>query len=121
MFGVGEAFEEAIGGAEHGEGDFGPADERSEVVVMALARFAEKDRLDAASGAESLLDEPDPFNADAAGFGGQAAAEGHAKSLQPAIVPARENRGSARGASQTGVFTRTSHYKGAYQISRLGG
>ncbi len=89
--------------------------------MMALSRFAEKDRLDAAAGAESFLDEADAFNADAAGFRGQAAAEGHAKGLQPAIVPARENRRCARWASQTGVFARTSHYKGAYQISRLGG
>jgi len=60
--------------------------------VMALARFAEEDRLNAAAGAESFLDEPDPLNADATGFRGQAAAEGHAKGLQPAIVAAGQER-----------------------------
>jgi hypothetical protein len=89
MFGVGEAFEEAIRSAKHGKGDFGPIDQRSEVLVMALARFAEKDRFNAAAGVESLFDKANAFDADAAGFRGQAAAQSHAKGLQPAIVPAR--------------------------------
>jgi hypothetical protein len=50
MLGVGEAFEKAIGGAEQRESHFGPVDERSEALALALAGFAEEDGLDAASG-----------------------------------------------------------------------
>jgi hypothetical protein len=81
MLGVGEAFEKAIGGAEQRESHFGPVDEGSEALAVALAGFAEEDGLDAASGPESLLNKADAFNADAAGFGGQPTAEGHAKGL----------------------------------------
>jgi hypothetical protein len=81
MFGVGETFEKAIRGAEQREGDFGPVNERSETLVMALARFTEEDGLDAASGAQGLFDEAGAFDAHVTGFGGQAATEGHAKGL----------------------------------------
>src|SRR5260370_2360141 len=80
---------------------------------MALTRFTEEDGLDAASRAQGLFDEADAFDADAAGFSGQAAAKGHAKGLEPAIVAAGENRGRARWASQTGVFAGSSHPKGS--------
>lgn len=95
MFSVGDAFKKTVCGAEYREGDFGPIDEGSEALAVALAGFAEEDGLDAAAGMESLFDEADAFDADRAGFGGQAAAEGHAKGLEPAIVAARENRGCA--------------------------
>jgi hypothetical protein len=50
MLGVGEAFEKAIGGAEQRESHFGPVNERSEALALALAGFAEEDGLDATSG-----------------------------------------------------------------------
>src|SRR5258708_18755593 len=80
---------------------------------MALTRFTEEDGLDAASRAQGLFDEADAFDADVAGFGGQAAAKGHAKGLEPAIVATGENRWCARRASQTGVFAGSSHPKGS--------
>src|SRR6266852_3122491 len=49
MFGVGEAFEEAVGGAQDGKSHFGPVDEGGETVVMAFAGFAEKHGLNAAA------------------------------------------------------------------------
>ena len=73
MLGVGEAFEEAVGGAQFGKSHFGPVDKRGEAFVMAFAGFAEEDGFDAAAGAKGFFDEADAFYADEAGFGGQAA------------------------------------------------
>src|SRR5208282_3202479 len=75
MLGVGEPFKEAVGGAQSWEGQFRPADERSEAFVVAFAGLAEEDGFDAAAGAESFFDEADAFDSDRAGFRGQAAAQ----------------------------------------------
>ncbi len=91
MLGVGNAFEEAVGGAQGGESHFRPADERSEAIVVALAGFGEEDGLDAAARAESFFDEADAFDADGAGFRGQATAKRHAEVLEPAIVAAGQD------------------------------
>jgi hypothetical protein len=92
MLGVGKTFKKAISGTEQRECDFRPVNERSEVLMMALAGFAEKDGFNATAGAEGLFDESDSFDADGPGFGREAAAEGHAKGLEPAVAPADENR-----------------------------
>jgi hypothetical protein len=92
MLGVGKAFKKAIGGAEQRKSDFGPVDERGETPAVALAGFAEEDSFNMTAGTEGLFDEADAFDTDAAGLGGQAAPEGHAKGLEPAIVAAGENR-----------------------------
>ena len=93
MLGVGDALEEAIGGGENRNGDFGAGDERREFGAMALAGFGEEDGFDAASGEEGFHDEAKSFDADAAGFGGETAAEGDAKELEPAIVAGGEDGG----------------------------
>jgi hypothetical protein len=49
MLRVGEAFEEAVGGAKRGEGEFWTIDERRKALVMTLAGFAEEHRLDGAA------------------------------------------------------------------------
>jgi hypothetical protein len=72
MFGVGDAFEEAVGGFEDGESHFVAGDEVSEAVAVALAGFAEEDRVDAAAGFEGFFDEACAFDTDGAGFGGEA-------------------------------------------------
>ena len=117
MFRVSKAFEKAIGGAEQREGNFGPVNERREAFVVSLTRFAEEDCLDAATGAEGFLDQPDTFDADAARFCWQPATKGHAKSFEPTIVAAGENRRRALGLSQTRAFAGSRHHRGAYQIS----
>jgi hypothetical protein len=81
MLGVGETFEEAVGGAQSGESQFRPVHERSEAFVMAFAGFAEEDGFNAAAGAESFFDEADTFDADGAGLRWQAAAKRHAEFL----------------------------------------
>jgi hypothetical protein len=75
VLGVGEAFEEAIGGAQLGKGHFGPVDERSEALAMAFAGFAEEDSIDAAAGAKRFLDKADAFDTDGAGLRWQASAK----------------------------------------------
>jgi hypothetical protein len=88
MLRVGKAFEEAVGSMQRGKSDFRPANKRSETIVMALAGFAEENRLDAATGAKRFFDEADSFDADGAGFRRQAAAESHAELFEPAVVSA---------------------------------
>jgi len=60
---------------------------------------AEEHGLDGTAGAQRLFDETDAFDTDKAVFRGQAAAEGHAKLLQPAIVAAGEGRGLPSGTN----------------------
>jgi hypothetical protein len=79
MFGVSKAVEEAVGGAQRGKRHFRPADERSEAFVMALAGFAEENRIDAATGPKRFFDEAHAFHADGARFRGQTSAERHAE------------------------------------------
>jgi len=97
MFGVGDAFKEAIGGAEDGEAGVRTADERGEAFAVAFAGFAEEDGLNAAGGAESFFDEACAFDADRTVFGGKAAAESDAKLLEPAVVAAGKEVGGDGG------------------------
>jgi hypothetical protein len=46
---------------------------------MAFAGLAEEDSFDAAAGAQSFLDKAHALDADGAGFGWQASAQGQAK------------------------------------------
>ena len=91
MFGVGYAFEEAVSSVEHGERDFGAIEIGSETGMMAAAGFGEENSFDAAAGGENFLGEANAFDADGTGFRGQAAAQGNAKFLEPAIVAAGDN------------------------------
>jgi hypothetical protein len=93
MLGVGKAFEEAVGGAKRGKSHFWPVNQRRESLVMTFAGFAEKDRFDGATGAQGLFDEADAFDADGAGFRGQASAERQAEFFEPAILAAGEDSG----------------------------
>jgi hypothetical protein len=88
VLGVGNAFKEAIGGVEHGEGEFGAIDERRQLAVMTLAGLAEEDGFDTAGGGEGFFNKVEAFDADAAGFCGQSAPKGHAEELEPAVVAA---------------------------------
>ncbi len=71
-----------------GNGNFGPINQRRETLVMALAGFAEQHGFDAAAGSQRFLDEANAFDADAARFRLQSAAQGQAKFFEPAIVAA---------------------------------
>src|SRR5260370_26030499 len=97
MLGVGEAFKEAVGRAEHGKSHFGPVDEGRETLVMAFAGFAEEHGLNAATGAQRFFDEPDALNADETVFRRQAPAQSHAELLEPATVAAGEEPEAIRG------------------------
>jgi len=111
VFGVGEAFEEAVGGAEDGKSDFRPVDEGGETFVMALAGFAEEPRADAAPGTKRFFDESHAFHANEAVFRRQTAAQSHAELLEPAIVAAGEERRAIHGrAVIASSFARCSHY-----------
>ena len=103
MFGIGEAIEEAVGGGEDGEGEFRAVDEGGEFGVVALARFAEKDGLDFASGGKGFFDQADAFNANRPGLGGKSATQGHTEELQPAIVAGGQR--SRGGFDGRGHFT----------------
>ena len=61
-----------------------------EFFAVALAGFAEEDGFDLAAGFEGFCDETETFDAYAAGVGWEAAAEGDAELLEPAIVAAGE-------------------------------
>jgi hypothetical protein len=110
MLGIADAVEKTIGGAQNREGNFRAIDQRSETLAMALAGFAEENRVDAAAGAQSFFDEADAFYSDGAGFGGQPTAQGKAKFLEPAIL-ATGNRGGrwARCAGVAGEFAKSGH------------
>ena len=97
VLGVGDAFEEVVGGGEDREGHFRAGDEMSELVAMAFAGFAEEDGFDFAAGRESFFDEPDAFDADGTGFGGESAAKSHAEELEPAIVAGSKKGRRFRG------------------------
>jgi len=112
MFGVGDALEEAIGGAENGEADVWTADERGETLAVALAGFAEEDGGDAAGGAKSFFDEARAFDADGTVLCGQAAAESDAELLQPTVVAAGEKVGGAGGFGRRGHWRKVSKFAG---------
>jgi hypothetical protein len=66
MLRVGEAIEEAIGGAKNGESNFRSVNEMSEAFVVTLACFAEENGLDGAAGTEGFFDQADAFHANGA-------------------------------------------------------
>src|SRR5260370_38386345 len=112
MLGVGEAFKEAVGRAEHGKSHFGPVDEGRETLVMAFAGFAEEHSLNAATGTQRFFDEPDALNADESVFRGQAAAQSHAELLEPAIVAAGKECHFVRGTNVARNLSRRTHPRG---------
>ena len=116
MLRVGEALEEAVGGAKRREAHFRAINERRKALVVALARFAEEHSLDRASGVQSFFDQASALHSDEAGFRRQAAAKRHAKLPQPAIIAAGEQRRFARGATTSRGFTRRSH---SLEVSKL--
>jgi len=60
--------------------------------VMAAAGFGKKYSFDAAAGRERFFGETNAFDPDGAGLGGQTAAKGDAKFLEPAIFAAGDDR-----------------------------
>jgi hypothetical protein len=91
MFSVGNTFEEAVGGLQNWDGDFGAVEVLGEARAVAFAGFAEENGADGRGGAESFFDEAGAFYADGAGFGGESAAEGDAEFLEPTIVTAGDD------------------------------
>ena len=90
---------------------FGTVDEWRKAFVMPFTRLAEKHRFDAAAGAQSFLDQPHSFHADATGFRLQSAAQSHAKFLEPAIVSAgNRSRASTGGTGVPSSFDGRSHH-----------
>ena len=116
MFGIGDALEEAVGGAEDGEAGVWTADERGEALAVAFAGFAEEDGFDAAGGAESFFNEARAFDADGAVFRGKAAAEGDAKLLEPAVFAAGEEVGGIGGFGRRGHWRKVSKFAGGKAI-----
>lgn len=103
MFGVGDAFKEAVGSAQEWNGDFRAIEIRSEAWVMAFAGFAEEHGADGAGGAEGFFDEPRTFDTNGARFGRKAAAKSYAKFLEPFVFAGGDDRGMRRGlARRTG-------------------
>jgi hypothetical protein len=109
MLRVGEAFEEAVGGAKRGEGHLRAVDERRETFVMTLAGFAEEHSLNRTAGTQRFFDETNAFHADEAALGGQAATERQAELLEPAILAAGKKRGVIRNSWIASGFARRSH------------
>src|SRR5260370_3674638 len=80
---------------------------------MAPAGFAEQHGLDRTTGAQSFFHQADAFDTDEPGFSRQAATQGQAKLLQPAVVAAG-NRGGSSGSSRSASgFARRGHVKGS--------
>jgi hypothetical protein len=98
MFGVGEAFEEPVGGLQNREGDFRTIDIGCKTFAMAFAGFAEEHGANGTTGTKRFFDKADTFDADGARLSGKAAAESHAEFLEPAIVAAGEVGGGVRRA-----------------------
>src|SRR5580700_1888705 len=109
MLGVGQALEEAVGGAQGWKSHFRPADERSETFVVAFAGFAEEYGFDAAAGAKRFFDQAEAFDADGAGLRGQTAAQRHAKFFEPAIVAAGQDPGRGCGGSVASGLAGSGH------------
>ena len=112
MFGIGDAFEETVGGTEDGEADVWAADEGGEAFAVAFAGFAEEDGFDAAGGAESFFDEARAFDADGAVFGGKSAAESDAELLEPAVFAAGEEVRGGGGFGRRGHWRKVSKFAG---------
>jgi len=79
IFGVSDAFEEAVGGEQDWDGDFGTIEILREAGAVAFTRFAEEYGADGRGRVEGFFDEAWTFDAYCARFGGQAAAESDAK------------------------------------------
>ena len=79
VFGVSDAFEEAVGGEQDWDGDFGTIEILREAGAVAFTRFAEEYGADGRGRVEGFFDEAWTFDAYCARFGGQAAAESDAK------------------------------------------
>jgi len=120
MLGIGESFEEPVGGAQGGKTHFGPADQGSEALVVAFAGFAEEHGFDATARAKCFFDKANAFDTNRAGFRGQTAAEGHAKFLEPAVVATGED--SRRGWSRrvAGGFAGGGHGRQGNKFTRRG-
>jgi len=116
MLGVGDAFEEAIGGAEDGEASVRSANERGEAFAVAFAGLAEEDCFDATSGAEGFFDKAGAFNANGAVFGGKAAAESDAELLEPAVIATGEEVGEDGGFGSRGHWRKVSKFAGRNAI-----
>jgi len=112
MIGIGDSFEEPVGGVKNGKGKFGTVDQRSEALVVALARLSEEYGLDGVARAESFFDKADAFDTDVAVGSGKPSAEGYAKQFEPAIVAARDASGFAAGAGCARSLFRLGHYRG---------
>ena len=69
--------------------------------VVPLAGLAEEHGLDGTAGAQRFFDEADALDPHEAAFRGQAAAERHAKLLEPAIIAAAEERRLPGGGNVT--------------------
>jgi hypothetical protein len=121
MLGVGKSLEQAIGGSQDREGHSWAIDERGQTLVMAFTRFAEQHRFNAAAGAKCFFNQANAFYADPAGLGGQAAAKGQAKFLEPAIVAARERGQGAGLASAASNLSWSSHDRERNKFSRPNG
>jgi hypothetical protein len=106
MFGVSDAFEEAVGGEQDGDGDFGTIEILREASAVPFAGFAEEYGADGRGGAEGFFDEAWTFDADGAGFRRQTTTQCDAKFFQPAIVAASDYAGlrwrGARGVDARG-------------------
>jgi hypothetical protein len=115
MFRVGEAFEQAVGGAKNGKSDLGAVNIGSEALVVALAGLAEENCFDWAGGTERFFDEADTFDADGAGFRGQTAAKSGAELFQPPVVAAGQDSRCRRGSCWcvAGGFAWRGHPRGA--------
>src|SRR5712692_6354765 len=70
VFGVGEAFEEAVGGAEDRKCHFGPVDQWRQTLMMAFTRLAEENGPDCTAGTKRLFNQARSFDADEAIFCG---------------------------------------------------
>jgi hypothetical protein len=79
---------------------------------MAFAGFAEEHGLTAATGTQSFFNESDALDADESAFSRQAAAQSHAKLLEPAIVATGEERRVIPGTSVARKLSRCSHHRG---------
>src|SRR5882724_123216 len=112
MLGIGETFEKTIGGIERGKGHLRTVNDGSEALVMAFAGFAEEHGLDAAAGAQRFFNEPGALDPNESIFRGEAAAESHAKLLEPAIVAACEERRLTNRASVASGFSGRGHHRG---------
>src|SRR5690242_15672447 len=102
VLGIGNAFKKRVRGTQNGEGNLFAIQVGRQARMMALAGLAEENGFDAATGAQGLFGQARAFDADAPGFRGQAAAQGHAEFLEPAVVAATDDSGCGAGTRRFG-------------------